>query len=120
MYFSGGTVLTGLKNRQGIHTLHKSTYEICRKHIYVEQGSVSKTELRLEDIKKASSSDILDRLSKAIGEMTMNKSRSSDRKSHKMIMGKIGKKMKGILYLGMDNMSWLDSGSIVPFVPSVK
>ena len=131
VYFSGGTVLTGLKDRDGIRGLHKSTYDICVRHRYTPVGSVSKAELRLVDIKKATGKEVLVQLSKRIGDLTKKAGKQQVRglksaisKDRKQILDSAGKKgefPKGTLYLGMfDPLASLDSSSVVPFVPRIK
>lgn len=120
VYFSGGTVLTGLKNRGGVNKLHKSIYDICNKHRFRPRGSVSKTEMRMLDIKASSSDKNLATLNKNLSKMrdSYSKGLSSAirQTSRRALTIKAARKAQGTLYIG--SIDPLASQSIVPFRPS--
>lgn len=107
VYHSGGTVLTGLKDRNGIRGLHKSTYEICIKHRFIPNGSVSKAELRMLDINSSSTDKKLAVLNKKLSRMSDPLSKGLDgaiKKTTKQLMSSRGaKRAAGTLYVGPIN-----------------
>lgn len=117
VYTSGGTVLTGLKNRQRTNKLHKSIYDICCRHRFVAKGSVSKAEMRMIDIKNASSNKNLAALNKKWGKMrdTYSKGLSTAIKqtSKRALTIKGAREAEGTLYIG--SIDPFASTSIVPF-----
>lgn len=119
VYHSGGTVLTGLKDRNGIRGIHKNTYDICMRHRFVPNGSVSKAELRMLDINSSSSDTKLAVLNKKLSRMKDPLSKGLNttiKKTNRQFMSLRGsKKTPGTLYVGTINP--FPAQSMVPFKP---
>lgn len=120
MYHSGGSVLTGLKERREISVLHKSTYEIGNRHRFVSRGSVSKAELRMVDIRNSSSDKKLSSLNKKLSRMRdpFDKGLTSAIKKTSMRAMSLrgARKEQGTLYIG--SIDPFSSQSLIPFQPS--
>lgn len=66
IYWSGGVVLTGCKNRDNIRNMHKTTFKLCKKHRHIVRGSVSKGEYRMIQRKAATKRDKIKKINKKI------------------------------------------------------
>jgi hypothetical protein len=121
LYISGGTVLTGMKDREQVHKMHLYVYMICDKHRYFLDGTVSRAEYGLkESVEKPKIEKLNKKIRNAVEKAKLQQNdhlkQTVDKVVTKALRGK-GSKKDGIKYIqGIDPTKF--SASDTPFVPS--